>query len=461
MRDKTQTELFFQHSNELFCVTEFDGTILQVNPAWKPALGLEPHELVSKSIFDFIDPEDVSQMEQYFDNIRDKTHSGNLQNHFLSKDGTYHWLSWNVYPDYNEKLIYVIARDINLQKAKESKFKQLADIVEHSNDAIISHTAMGYILSWNRGAERTYGYTHNEMIGKSITQILPNDRKHETKNIIEQIKNKVEIEQFETVHQCKNNQLINMSLSYSPIFSSTKKLLAVSCIGRDITKQKQIWQELQKHREELDQLVEQRTQELSETNNKLHQEIQERKRVEEQLRLLANNDALTGLLNRRRFLELLEQEFTRSKRYGLSLPLLVIDLDFFKRINDTYGHAFGDETLQAFAQTGSQLFRSVDVLGRTGGEEFAVFLPETPLKGAQEAAERFRSAIEKMVLESGGQSIQITISIGIALLEESTPSIQDLFSNADLALYEAKRTGRNRWVVYDPKQNEQIQQITP
>lgn len=449
MIDKTISDNFFLHSNDLFCVMEFDGSITLLNPAWESLLGYATDELVSKSIFDFIDPDDLFYTIEYFEAITKNTGLQRIENRFLSKSGIYHWLSWNAYPDHDNQLIYAIARDINTLKARESKLTQLADIVEHSSDAIISHTVNGIILSWNRGAEIIYGFSHEEMIGKSVFQLFPDDKQQEFNDIIQQIKENIDIQQYETVHQCKKNKLINMSLSYAPIFSSSKKLLAVSCIGRNITQQKRVWEELLKHREELDSLVEQRTQELSETNLKLHQEIAERKRVEEQLRLLADKDTLTGLLNRRRFLELMDQEFTRSKRYGLPLTLLAIDIDHFKQINDTYGHAAGDEVLKAFAHAGQQVFRSIDIFGRTGGEEFAVLLPETPLDGAQEAAERFRSTIEAMTVNVENNTIHITVSIGIALVNNAVQSVQSMMTNGDQALYAAKHAGRNRWVVFD------------
>ena len=162
---------------------------------------------------------------------------------------------------------------------------------------------------------------------------------------------------------------------------------------------------------------------------------------------LATTDSLTGILSRRHFLELGEREWERARRYKRQTSLLLMDIDHFKTVNDTYGHAAGDTTLQALAEVCLSTLRTNDLFGRLGGEEFAVLLPETPRQTAGEAAERLRQAIGTLVIPSEDHEIRITVSIGAAPLLPEDESIDQALRRADAALYEAKEAGRNRVVA--------------
>ena len=160
---------------------------------------------------------------------------------------------------------------------------------------------------------------------------------------------------------------------------------------------------------------------------------------------LATTDTLTELPNRRYFLERLEQEWARLHRLGGRAALMMIDLDHFKRVNDTYGHGTGDRVLQAFAEVLRGSLRRMDVPGRLGGEEFAVILPGADLAGAHAIAERLRQAVEAMrVPHAEGELVRITVSIGVASFSPETATFDALLTRADEALYRAKNNGRNR-----------------
>lgn len=176
-------------------------------------------------------------------------------------------------------------------------------------------------------------------------------------------------------------------------------------------------------------------------------DISERKMLEQELVHQARTDMLTGLPNRRRFLELAEQELARATRYDGQLSVLMIDLDNFKSINDVHGHQSGDRVLAKFAEICRKTMRSIDIAGRLGGEEFAILLPETDLQHAVEAAERLRQRIAdtEMAMENG-KNFGFTASFGAASLSPDNDNIDRLLGAADRALYEAKRTGRNRVV---------------
>ena len=158
----------------------------------------------------------------------------------------------------------------------------------------------------------------------------------------------------------------------------------------------------------------------------------------------AFTDHLTGLSNRRRFERQLSREISRTERYTRPFCLLLIDVDRFKQVNDTYGHTVGDETLRRLAQVLQAGTRGIDTAARVGGEEFAVILPETEMHSGRDVAERLRQAISEMEVPGVGQ---ITASIGIAEFPYSTPNGNDLYDAADTALYEAKNRGRNLVVI--------------
>jgi diguanylate cyclase (GGDEF)-like protein len=212
----------------------------------------------------------------------------------------------------------------------------------------------------------------------------------------------------------------------------------------------------------LKELVRKET-ELSQVNEELLKEINIRKQTEaalreseEVLRLLAITDSLTGLYNRRHFNELAEAEIRRALRYTQPLTAMMFDIDFFKRVNDTYGHASGDMVLKLVAKTTKEMLRATDIPARYGGEEFIVLLPETPMEGATAIAERLRRRIEDTTTQTEKGPITITISFGISEYLGETNSkpteriLSEFISNADQALYASKNAGRNRVTVYKP-----------
>jgi diguanylate cyclase (GGDEF)-like protein/PAS domain S-box-containing protein len=172
-------------------------------------------------------------------------------------------------------------------------------------------------------------------------------------------------------------------------------------------------------------------------------DITVRKRLEERLRLLATTDHLTGLHNRRYFLELTQRELSRFNRYGLVFCLLIIDIDHFKSVNDEHGHLAGDLVLKDLAAGCRRRLRTNDLMGRVGGEEFAAVLVESGLIQAAGVAERLRAMAERQAFRVVGQDIRVTISVGVAQVRPAD-DLAALLRRADEAMYEAKKRGRNR-----------------
>ena len=180
------------------------------------------------------------------------------------------------------------------------------------------------------------------------------------------------------------------------------------------------------------------------------QDITEQKELQQKLEEQANTDYLTGCSSRRYFLEQAEQEILRFHRYGVYMSVLMLDLDHFKKINDTYGHPAGDIILKEMVQICRTNLRDVDMLGRLGGEEFAISLPATNNERAIEVANRLCNAIAILkVYTEGNPPIQFTVSIGVACPLISDLHIDNVIKRADKALYQAKQTGRNKVCNYD------------
>lgn len=174
-----------------------------------------------------------------------------------------------------------------------------------------------------------------------------------------------------------------------------------------------------------------------------HMNITDRIRVEQELAKLAATDPLTGLPNRRFFEEVANAELHQVQRFGKRASLMMIDIDRFKSINDTHGHAAGDKVLRSIAALGKNVFRGNDLFFRLGGEEFVCLMRLTDEQGAISAAEKLRLAIERLQINSGATPIPVTASFGVACLTADDHTIDSVLARADKALYRAKAEGRN------------------
>ncbi len=169
----------------------------------------------------------------------------------------------------------------------------------------------------------------------------------------------------------------------------------------------------------------------------------------ERLLVLATTDSLTGLANRRHFLEKLRDELSRTQRYGRPLSVAMVDADHFKAVNDTYGHEVGDRVLQQLSNLMSQEVRDVDCVGRLGGEEFAILLPETSVEGAKVFCERLLKKIRAAEIDLGEATLRYTVSIGLTQVCKGETMTDVILNRADEALYAAKESGRDRVSIHE------------
>jgi len=247
---------------------------------------------------------------------------------------------------------------------------------------------------------------------------------------------------WETHHvDAQGNQCI-LSVKLSPYFESSGRNNGYLVIVEDITTQKKLQIELASLNHTLEEKVVERTQQLV-------QELARRKTLEKSLREMADHDPLTGLLNRRSFVEKVNKEINRSHRYKSELSYMILDIDRFKSINDTYGHWSGDIVLKEFARNITGLIRESDFIGRMGGEEFAIALPDTSLNEANEMGERLRRETAEYAIRYKSVNINFTVSIGISKFMVEERSFEKVFCRADNALYQAKNSGRNKVCVSD------------
>ena len=298
-----------------------------------------------------------------------------------------------------------------------------ADLPNRLNTGILILDNNFNILMWNRFLEVHANKSDKQVVGKSIFTIFP------------ELPRKWFERKLSSVIQLKNQTFCGweqrhhlFELSHSRPITTDSDFMAQNCTFLPIVVEGEV--------ERICILIE-------DVTDVCHYQTQLNKALQE-LALSNRIDGLTQAFNRKHWEECLASEFSRANRYKQELSLIMLDLDQFKLLNDTFGHQGGDKVLIDTATVINELLRMGDLFGRYGGEEFAIILPNTGLTGANDVAERIRKTIESNAIEYQSHRINVTVSIGVAIMNEYDNRYEDIISRADIALYKAKNSGRNQ-----------------
>jgi diguanylate cyclase (GGDEF)-like protein/PAS domain S-box-containing protein len=304
-----------------------------------------------------------------------------------------------------------ISVDITDRKQAEDARSRLAAIVEQSQDSIVGIAQDGTIFAWNAGAERLFHYGAREAVGAPHDMLVPAHVLEAERRIRERVRGGETVER-QTQRLRQDGTLVDVSAIGSPIRAPDGGVIGASEIARDISDQR---------------------------------------RVEARLEHLADHDPLTGLLNRRAFERELSAAVAFAKRYAMAASLLMIDVDRFKYINDSYGHSVGDAILRRVGNLLRARLRETDVLARLGGDEFAVILPGlSSAEGRQVTEDLLEMLRADATTRVQGQVVSVTASVGLVEIPTGAePSPGELLAHADCALYESKEAGRDTVSVND------------
>ena len=328
-------------------------------------------------------------------------------------DGTIYYAEVHGYPLFNEdgEVEYMAEYSINItaRKQVENQLRQLQRALEFSANGVVITNKQGAIEYINPAFTRITGYAPEEVIGKNPSILKSGEHSEEFYKDLWSTIQKGEVWRGEMTNRRKDGSLYWEYQTITPVKDENGTITHFVAIKENVT---------------------------------------ERKQAEQELERLAMTDPLTGLANRRTFFDQAREFFNYAPHPVSQLSVFMLDIDQFKNVNDQFGHAVGDEVLQEIANRLSRSLRPGDLIGRYGGEEFAVLLPRTESKTAVQIAERLRLTIANSPIETQQGNLSVTISVGISRSGEVATSLDDLLRYADEALYEAKRTGRNRCVTH-------------
>lgn len=331
-----------------------------------------------------------------------------------------------------EPALFVAIADLRERQRLEAALQARSAAIEAAAEGIAITDPGGIIEYVNPALTVITGYKAIELQGQS-TRIF-NSGKHD-KAFYDELWNTIRSGQVwrgEIINRRKDGSLYTELMAIAPVRNDKGETIRFVAIKHDISERKRM---------ETD---------LKDTNTMLQHQLDEIHRLQEELQELAVRDGLTNLFNRRYLDETLERELSRAKREGYPLSLVMIDIDHFKKLNDTYGHQAGDKVLRELAALLWGNIRTEDVPCRYGGEEFLVLLPRMPLGIALERAESWRKAFEATRMSFGDFQLQSTLSCGLSAYPEHARTPDDLLRCCDDALYAAKRGGRNRSETYQP-----------
>lgn len=378
--------------------SDLSGNILYVNRALALMLSYDaPDELIGKSsLLRYPDPK---HREMFLQHLLEKRHVSSYQIEILDKKGEIVpvMVSASIEGDILSGMI-IDMRELN--KSREM-IDQLSKVIEQIDDSVVITDKYGKITYVNPAFSHHTGYAKEEVVGKT-PRLLKSEQHDET--FYHQLWTTIldgEVFRNTIINKKKNGELYYEKKTISPLKDDKNNIVSFVSSGKDVTQESLINQEIQR---------------------------------------IATSDNLTGIYNRHKFEILFALESERSRRFALPLSMLLIDIDHFKSVNDTYGHDVGDEVLKHLVKIVQENIRKIDIFARWGGEEFLVLSPGTDLQNMQLLAEKLRSAVENGVFPKVGK---VTVSIGVSTFTPED-TFTKLFKRADQGLYNAKEQGRNQ-----------------
>lgn len=390
-----------------------DGLILKVNDGFEHLSGFSADEVIGKTTLDLNIWDNPADRQKLITLLADSGYVENLEFKFNRKNGKtlIGLISSRTVILQEKPHIVSVIRDYTSRKKMEEKLRENEEnyrfLAENSAD-VIWHINKNYHIDYVSPADEAIrGFRREEVIGQPIWNIFKPEgiklirEKIDHHKDTEQVGNNARITQFEIEQRCKNGGWIWTEIKAAPHYEKNGNFIGYHGISRDIS---------------------------------------ERKKLIERLNQLAKIDDLTGIPNRRYFTELAEKELIRAKRYHHPLSLIIIDFDDLKKVNDTYGHLAGDRALVVFSKIVQALIRDVDIVGRFGGDEFLILLPETDRHKAEFVIDRIQQILTASPVIFQEEQFYISISAGVTALEEWTDSLADLINRADENLYQMKRS---------------------
>ncbi|MBI9050209.1 MAG: diguanylate cyclase [Anaerolineaceae bacterium] len=401
-------ELIFDTSPDAILITRLsDGMLVGLNDSFSKMTGYTKEEVINKTSVEVNIWYNKTNRQQFVDLLLE---FGSIENHeytFLRKDKSklFGLISARLIQLQGVPHIISITHDITSRKLAEERFRMLFELSPMGLSLVDYDTGM--LLEVNNTLLKLTGYTREELLQQSHWDITPKEYYKLEQTIKNDIQKNGNFGPFEKEYTHKDGSRIPISIS--------------GVLYTDISGKRINWGFIE--------------------------DITERKKLQSELKKQATTDELTGLMNRRRFIEIARKEMKRSTRHEHPLTIALIDLDELKSINDVYGHAVGDQAITLFTKQCMMNLREIDIFARYGGDEFALLLPETDIDQAYVVIERMRQIICESKLIADDTELSISMSAGIATMHNQNISLDELLNRADEALYIAKANGKNRIMV--------------
>jgi diguanylate cyclase (GGDEF)-like protein/PAS domain S-box-containing protein len=536
----------FDSALDAVVTMDANGVITDWNPMAETIFGWPKSEAVGRSVADTIIPPRYREahrlgLARFLETGKGPVLNTRTELEALHRDGHEFpiELSIGATPSAHGFLFSAFARDISQRRHAEEAVRQLAATVAASTDAIISADLNGFIISWNAGAERMYGYPASDTIGRKLSVIVPEERAGELRAALDRVNKGESVEQLETVRRRKDGRLVEVSISLAPLTDEHGTVIATTGIARDMSTAKQAALDLRASEERYRRIVETAFEgvwiidsknETAFVNRRMadmlgyapdemrgkpvlafmdpnaqaafvanrdrrqqdHQaehefrfrrkdgselwvlleaspdrdqagnyvgslamvtDVTERRRAQKALEHQTRHDGLTGLPNRLMLAERLAEALTAAQSEHQQVGVLVLDLDHFKEVNETFGPQAGDRLLEQVGPRLQSEVRAQDLVARLGGDEFAVLLPDTDGTAATTLAARLLDALQRPI-EVQGQHLDVAASIGVAIFPKDGDDADSLLRRADIALFVAKQ-GRGTFVRYAPEHEKQ------